>query len=649
MKFLYGKHDFSGLERSRESSWLLTNGLGGFSSMTIAGESARNDHALLMACTQAPNHRWNVVHRLQEILTVGEQEVFLSTQQFAEKESENGWKYLSFMEVDGLPKWYFQYQGAQVEKHIVMDWEQNTVAVRYKIVNESGTHCILRVRPWMQFVSKGEDLFPEQRFSLSGDTVESAGIKLHIASNALLRQEALQYETLFYSYDDCDGRRPTGTAAAMLSIEKEIPAGYTGLLEVVFSLEEEPRCFEDVLHRAQHRRVNLLQRCGLKGPLARQLAESADAFISRRDSTGGSTILAGYPFFTDWGRDTMIALPGCTLSTGRYEEARSILYTFMENEQNGLMPNLFPEGENEPLYNTVDAALLFINCVYLYHQYTEDDAFVRQAYPVMERIMDRYQKGTEYHIYMDTDGLISAGEGLEQLTWMDVRIGEHLPTPRHGKPVEINAYWYNAACIMDALAHAAGKDGSQYRELADKVKSSFRKAFWIEEKGYLRDVLSGKSDEEQLRCNQIWAVSMPFTMLTPEQEKQVVEAVGKALYTPLGLRTLEPQDPAFHPTYGGPQEKRDLAYHQGTVWPFPLGAYYLAYLKVHGCSGEAAQRVRTQMEALVSALREGCAGQLPEIYDGENPTVSRGCFAQAWSIGELLRVAEQLEKINFEI
>lgn len=644
MKFFYGKHDFSSIERSRESGWLLTNGLGGFSSMTIAGEASRNDHAVLMACTKAPNYRVNVVHRLQEILSVGEENEFLSTQQFTEGQPENGWKHLSFMEVDGLPRWVFQWKGIQIEKQMAMFYGENTVAVQYRVYNDTQLPCTLRVRPWMQFAPKGEDLAPETEFLVQGDTVEAAGLRLCVVTNGLLTKEPLQKETLFYSYDICDGRRSTGEAAAMLSIDKEVPAEHTGLLELVFSLEESPLCCEKILYQAQQRRRALVARCGLKGQLACQLAESADAFIARRDSTGGSTILAGYPFFADWGRDTMIALPGCTLSTGRYEEAKSILQTFMENERDGLMPNLFPEGESEPLYNTVDAALLFINCVYLYHWYTGDSDFVRQAYPTMEKIMECYQKGTKYHIRMEEDGLIAAGDELEQLTWMDVRIGDHLPTPRHGKPVEINAYWYNAACVMDALASIAGRDGAPYRELSRKIRDSFQEKFWWEEKHCLRDVLSGGPDEEQLRCNQIWAVSMPFTMLNPEQEKQVVEAVGKSLYTPLGLRTLDPKDPDFHPTYGGPQEERDLAYHQGTVWPFPLGAYYLAYLKVHSHSTEAARRVKSQMEALLPALREGCAGQLPEIYDGENPTVSRGCFAQAWSVGELLRAAEQLER-----
>lgn len=644
MKFLYGKQEFSSMERSRESGWLLTNGLGGFSSMTIAGEASRNDHAVLMACTKAPNYRVNVVHRLQESLSAGKESTFLSTQQFAEEPAEEGWKHLSFMEMDGLPRWDFDWQGIWVEKQMAMVHGENTVAVQYRICNQTSQPCILRVRPWMQFAPKGEDLAPETEFLVQGDTVEAAGLRLRVVTNGLLTEEPLQKETLFYSYDICDGRRSTGKAAAVFSIEKEIPAGHTGLLELVFSLEESPLCCEKILYQAQQRRRALVTRCGLKGQLACQLAESADAFIARRDSTGGSTILAGYPFFADWGRDTMIALPGCTLSTGRFEEAKSILQTFMEHERDGLMPNLFPEGESEPLYNTVDAALLFINCVYLYHWYTGDSDFVRQAYPTMEKIMESYQKGTAYHIRMEEDGLISAGDGLEQLTWMDVCIDGHLPTPRHGKPVEINAYWYNAACVMNALASLAGRDGTPYRELSRKVRDSFREKFWWEEKHCLRDVLSGGPDEEQLRCNQIWAVSMPFTMLEPEQEKQVVETVGKALYTPLGLRTLDPNDPDFHPTYGGPQEERDLAYHQGTVWPFPLGAYYLAYLKVHSHSAEAARQVKNQMEALLPALREGCAGQLPEIYDGETPTVSRGCFAQAWSVGELLRAAEQLER-----
>ena len=248
---------------------------------------------------------------------------------------------------------------------------------------------------------------------------------------------------------------------------------------------------------------------------------------------------------------------------------------------------------------------------------------------------------------MDEDGLIRAGQGLDQVTWMDVRVGEILPTPRHGKPVEINAYWYNALRIMEKLAVLVGcnrTEQAEYAQLAEKVKRSFTEKFWMEEKQCLRDVLSGAEADEQVRCNQIWAVSMPFTMLDEKRERQVVDTVFEKLYTPYGLRTLEKDDPEFQPFYGGEVLKRDLAYHQGTVWAYPLGAYYLAYLKVNHYSGSAVREVRAQLEVMNSALREGCVGQLPEIYDGENPVSSKGCFAQAWSTGEILRVYEALER-----
>lgn len=297
------------------------------------------------------------------------------------------------------------------------------------------------------------------------------------------------------------------------------------------------------------------------------------------------------------------------------------------------------------MYNTADAALLLIDCIWQYVRRTGDRGFAAEAWPVMERIVSAYRAGTHHHIGMDTDGLIFAGGGLDQVTWMDVCVNGVLPTPRHGKPVEINAYWYNALKIMDALANELGRDAADYGVLAELVKSSFARKFYMEEKGYLKDVLSGTAADEQLRCNQIWAVSMSFTMLSPDQEARVVNAVGRHLYTPCGLRTLSAEDPEYRGSYGGDQVRRDMAYHQGTAWVFPLGAYYLAWLKVHGNTPEAAEALRRQLEALEPMLREGCAGQLPEIYSGDFPCEGRGCFAQAWSVGELLRVYEAIRDI----
>lgn len=643
MEFLYGKQQIRDGVRGQESCWLLTNGLGGFSAQTILGSASRNDHALLMACTQAPNHRWNVVHRLEEQVEVGEEQTHLSSQTFPDREEETGWQHLDLVRVDGLPQWRYTLWGLSVEKELALAWEQNTAAVRYRVCNRSGEDAELTVTPWMQFVPKGQDLDPGQAFRFDGQAVESRGLRLTIHTNGTLSPMPLRHQRLSYPYDACDGRRAQGLVAANCCVTLAVPDGAEGELEIVFSLEKNHASAGEILAQARARRDRLEEQSGLHHPVARQLAWAADAFLVRRESTGGKTILAGYPFFEDWGRDTMIALPGCTLATGRQEDAKSILSTFMAYQRGGLMPNLFPEGGNEPMYNTVDAALLFVHCVWLYVQRTQDLEFLHQAWPVMEEIIRGYREGTDFGIHMDEDGLIAAGRGLDQVTWMDVRVGDILPTPRHGKPVEVNAYWYNALKIMEHLAGHVGAEGSGYAALAAQVRESFQRAFWMEERGYLRDVVSGTGADEQIRCNQIWAVSMPFSVLEPRQERAVVETVYRHLYTPVGLRTLSPRDPEFHPRYGGEQLQRDLAYHQGTVWPFPLGAYYLAYLKVHEYSPKARETVQAQLDALIPALAEGCAGQLPEIYDGGNPTASRGCFAQAWSVGELLRVYEALE------
>lgn len=611
--------------------------------MTMTGSAARNDHAVLMACVQAPNHRYNMVHRLAETLWIGEKQFPLSTQEFAAEPSETGYRYLSAFVYEGSPLWKFQIAGVEVRKEIGMKHGENTVAIRYRIQNRKKCPVTLEVTPFFQFTKKGEDLSPEQKMARRENVIASNGLELKFTTNGTVVGIEETRELYYYSYDVCDGRRETGSAMADHRISLTVSAEKEAVLKIVYSLEDAKQDADVIFKEMKQYQKTLKEQAGFRSPVACELAKSADAFVSRRESTGGSTILAGYPFFEDWGRDTMIALPGICIATGQYDTAKEILRTFAVHEQKGLMPNLFPEGGNEPLYNTVDAALLFVNCVYLYYEATKDQAFVEEMYPVMERILKGYREGTDYGIHMDEDGLILAGEGLWQVTWMDVRVGEILPTPRHGKPVEINAYWYNAVCIMERFADLLDQKW-EYPGLKEQVKQSFAEQFWMEEKHCLKDLVSDTEADRQIRCNQIWAVSMPFTMLEPEKEREVVETVFETLYTPYGLRTLEMADGEFHPFYEGPMEERDMAYHQGTVWTFPLGAYYLAFLKVNGYTKGAKEIVKDQLEILESALREGCIGQLPEIYDGENPTRSKGCFAQAWSVGELLRVYEEIEK-----
>lgn len=644
MKWIYGKQELKNLERGQENCYLLTNGLGGFSSMTMTGSVARNDHALLMACVQAPNHRYNMVHRLKESLCLGEEEIVLSSQEFADGYKEEGCPYFSSFVFDDMPIWRFLVQGVEIRKEIAMKQGENTVAVRYSIRNRSRKPAELKIVPFYQFTAKGSEPEPEQKFQYTKNAVISNGMTLYFQTNGTLDNIEERQETYFYSYDACDGRRETGLAKSGHIITESVQPGEEKILKLVYSMENADQDADVIILEMQTYRKALEAKAGLHKEMAKELVKSASQFVSRRESTNGRTILAGYPFFEDWGRDTMIALPGICISTGQYETAKEILRTFAVNERGGLMPNLFPEGGNDPLYNTVDAALLFINCVYLYYQAAGDRAFVQEMYPVMERIIKAYLEGTDYGIHMDEDGLIQSGEGLWQVTWMDVRVGDILPTPRHGKPVEINAYWYNALCIMDELAETADKK-AVYTQLKEKVKASFVDKFWMDDKKCLKDLVSGTKADAQIRCNQIWAVSLTFTMLDPEKEQQVVETVFEKLYTPYGIRTLEQEDQEVHGLYQGKMEDRDMAYHQGTVWTFPLGAYYLAYLKVNQYSPEAKKIVREQLEVMEAAMREGCIGQLPEIYDGENPTRSKGCFAQAWSVGEILRVYEALEKL----
>lgn len=660
MKYIYGKQDFQTLERGEENCFLMTNGLGGFSSLTMTGSCSRNDHAVLMACLHSPNHRINMIHRLEETLCLGEETVHISSQRFADGSSEEGFLFQTRFSYEDYPQFSYLVKGVELVRTLVLKQGENTVGISYEIRNSSEEEVTLSVYPHLQFVPKGALLEKNQVFTVEGRKISSNGRQLYCETNGIFEELPLRFhDAHYYAYDACDGRRETGCTAVNHRVVCKVPAGRTHTLRLVYGVVKELPAMEDMLAAMAQRRSALKKQADFADETAKALTLAADQFISYRASTAGRTILAGFPFFEDWGRDTMIAIQGLCLSTKRYEEAESILKTFLAYCKKGLMPNLFPEGKEAPGYNTVDASLLFILAVYAYYKKTKDIVFVKSAYQTMAEIIDWYMRGTDFGIGMDEDCLIMAGKDLDQVTWMDVRVGDILPTPRHGKPVEINAYWYNALRIMEEFericpAHkeVQEKHGEadacghiDYGQLAEKVKKSFAK-FWNEEAGCLKDVLSGTKADTQIRCNQIWAVSLPFSVLSPEQEKKVVETVFQKLYTPYGLRTLDPADEEFCPVYGGEQLKRDLAYHQGTVWVFPLGGYYLAYLKVHGYSEEARAHVKEQLESITAALREGCIGQLPEIYDGANPVSSKGCFAQAWSVGEMLRVYDILRMEN---
>lgn len=644
MRFVYGKQDFKTLERGEENCYLMTNGLGGFSSLSMIASCSRNDQAVLMACLHAPNHRYNMIHRLSETLKIQDKEIFLSSQDFQNHSGrEEGYQYQTQFVYEDYPQWTYLADGVEVVRTIALMQGTNTVGISYRIRNRSNQKVTFCVRPHLQFVPKGQRLSTKQAFTMTDDKISSNGQTLYYRTNGACTKLPVSFcEKLYYADDIRDGKMSLGRSAVNHEITFCVEAGREDVLEMIYGTEAALPDMDEILRSVTEYRAALREKAGFEDPVAQTLSVSANQFISYRSSTAGQTILAGFPFFEDWGRDTMIALPGCCLSTRQFDTAESILKTFMAYCRKGLMPNLFPEGTEAPGYNTVDAALLFILTVYEYYERTKNASFVKSAYPVMKEIIAWYQKGTDFGIHMDEDGLIMAGQGYDQVTWMDVRVEDILPTPRHGKPVEINAYWYNALRIMDIFKKYDTEDTFDYAALAQKVYDSFGQQFWNDKAGCLKDVISGTDADEQIRCNQIWAISLPFSLLSADKEKQVVETVYRKLYTPYGLRTLAPEDPQFHPFYGGAQLDRDLAYHQGTVWTFPMGAYYLAYLKVNEYSDEAKACVKEQLSCMESALREGCVGQLPEIYDGNNPIDSKGCFAQAWSTGEILRVYDAL-------
>lgn len=636
----FGKIDWKTATRGEEHCFLLTNGLGGYSSLTITGANTRNDHALFMGVEMAPNCRYHYLTNIHEKLEMNENYIDLATQSYVTwSRNQAGYKYLQMFSMEDIAEWTYLIAGITVKKQLVMSHEKNKIALRYQIWAPKGTHAVFHAAPLMKFTLKDKQPERSQEYVVDEHSIKSAGKCLYFETNGrvkFLEEEWLS--DLYFSYDARDGRDSVGTAVKNHELIFEIKEGFSEF-EMIYSEEEITETFADIYEKECTRLRELEQCAGLKNPSAVRLVKSAAQFLVKRESTKGDSIIAGYPFFSDWGRDTMIALLGCGIETKQYARVKSVLRTFAGYCEKGLMPNLFPEGESEPMYNTVDAALWFVEAVYEYWKQTEDYSFREEMLPVMKEIVDWYEKGTDFHIFMDKDGLLSAGCGLEQVTWMDVRVGEILPTPRHGKPVEVNALWYNALCILKEFT---GEE--RFSSMAEKTKKSFQEKFWLEE-GYLKDVIvSGDGDafcEKQLRCNQVWALSLPFSMVEKEQALCVLDVIEQNLYTPYGLRSLAPSDREFHPVCCGNQFDRDMAYHQGTVWGFPLGAYLLSLLK---WKEGAEEIVKEKLHMFENTLREGCVGQVAEIFDGEDPCESRGCFAQAWSVGEMLRVYGELER-----
>jgi predicted glycogen debranching enzyme len=626
------------LSSSTSLEWLETNGLGGFSSSTIIGLNTRRYHGLLTAALNPPGGRVVLLSKVEETLVVNGRRYELSANQYPGVVHPRGFEYQESFRLEPFPVFVYRIDDMDVEKRVFMVHGENTTVIEYVL---PGGQAELEVRPLIAFrdyhsmthkngaIDPAVDCehgvasvkpyqgLPALFFAHDATALQATGDWYYNFEYVVERERGLDFrEDLFNPFV----LRFSGPAATIIASTKLHKAADAASLR-----DDEIR-----------RRAAIAEAAPSRRQLVQQLTSAADHFIVKRGEL--KTIIAGYHWFTDWGRDTMIALPGLTLVTGRYQIARDILRAFAASVDQGMVPNRFTDTGEAAEYNAVDATLWFLEAIRAYTHYTGDYQFVREhLYETLKDIVRWHIQGTRYGIRVDSDGLLACGEPGVQLTWMDSKIGDWVVTPRTGKPVEIQALWYNAVRIMQDFAGRFADPHLEIllRELADLARKSFNGKFWNEETGCLYDVIDGADRDASMRPNQIFAAGLHYPVLTSDRARSVVDAIERDLLTPAGLRTLSPADSRYRPTYDGGVVERDSAYHQGTVWPWLMGPFVSAFLRVHGDRERAAALI----EGFDEHLRTAGLGHISEIADGEYPHTPRGCIAQAWSTAELLRAA----------
>ncbi len=608
--------------------WLETNGIGGFASSTAIGLNTRRYHGLLVAATRPPVGRMVLLSKIEETLIVDGRRVELGTNRYPGAIHPEGHRYLQEFRNDPFPVFVYDVDGLELSKSVFMVHGENTTVIEYT----SPRPCALELRPLIAFrdyhATAHENVAIDRTVGISPGLVKCAPYDgcpdLYVAHNAAdVRQTGDWHRNFEYTIEEERGLDFREDLFNPFSLTFSLVPGRGAM--IVCSTEPHDASAAPLLRsREMARRERTLAAAPSDDPFARALTRAAEQFIVRRGD--GKTVIAGYHWFSDWGRDTMIALPGLTLTTGRYEEARAILRTFAASVDRGMLPNRFPDAGEAPEYNSVDATLWFFEAVRAYVAHTGDLDFVRtELLDVLGGIVAWHEAGTRYGIRADSDGLLLAGEPGIQLTWMDSKIGEWVVTPRHGKPVEIQALWYNALRTMQEITRHA-----HYADLADRARDSFLRQFWNEPAGCLYDVVHGAGRDGSLRPNQILAVSLFHSMLPRMLAERVVDSVERHLLTPFGLRSLAPSDPQYRGRYAGDSASRDSSYHQGTVWPWLMGPFVTAYTRVHGRPPDWTGPFRR-------FIAEEGGGQIPELFDGDAPHRPGGCMAQAWSVAELLR------------
>jgi predicted glycogen debranching enzyme len=643
----------SNLKTALPLEWLETNGLGGFASSTVAGINTRRYHGLLTAALQPPVERYLLLAKLEETLEVNGQRFDLSANLYPGAAYPSGHRHLSGFRLDPFPIFTYRAGGVEIEKRVFMVDGENTTVVEYEVRggnDASAPQCHLEIRPLIAFrdyhslTHANDALNPAVRTEPGIASVEPyPGLpRLYLTHSAgSIAEVGEWYRNFEYPAEAERGLDHREDLFCPLALHFELSGAQATVIASITSghcAAEAPALREAEIAR---RRAITGQHPAPQPALVAVLTSAASQFVVQRGAL--RTVIAGYHWFGDWGRDTMISLAGLTLVTGRYGVARDILEAFAGSIDRGMLPNRFPDAGEAPEYNTVDATLWFFEAIRAYAEYSGDTAFVRDhLYTKLKEIIDWHLRGTRYGIHVDLDGLVAAGQPGVQLTWMDAKVGGRVATPRHGKPVEIQALWYNALRVMEEFARSFDNRASEalFANMATRARTAFNRAFWNEAGGCLYDVVNGDLRDESIRPNQIFALSLPHSMMEPERARGVLKVVERDLLTPFGLRTLARSDPAYRGRYLGSPAERDAAYHQGTVWPWLLGPFVSAYLRWHGGSAEAARhRVAGWLAAFEGHLQAGCLGSVSEILDGDAPHMPRGAVAQAWSVAELLRAA----------
>jgi len=660
--YQYTQKDWTTFKEGIKREWAVTNGIGGYAGSSMIGAHSRTHQGYLIASLHAPIERYLVFSKINETATVGTSTVSFETSQHCASGKTvytEGQKFLTSFIYDGSVHYTYETDNFSFEKHITLKRNANVCAVSYELT-AGDSDCTFTLTPLFNYREHSEsstpdtlrfETFTEDRtFYLVPEKNKDIAIRFQTSEGTFSERKTVYDVDMQLQIEvdlETDG---LDCHYCPVDLSIAVPANTTKKVSILCSIgdvNERPAPVSDteafsILEENARCHAELFEKAGYRDSFASQLVLASDQFLTYRESTKMMTVLAGLPWFTDWGRDTMIAFTGLTLCTKRFKEAEEILLTFARYIRHGIVPNMFPDDNMPPLYNTVDASLWYFYAVYQYLHYNpaaEAETFVKeQIFPHLKEIVSAYEKGTDFSIYMEDDGLIHAGSGLDQITWMDVRVGDWVATPRHGKPVEINALWYNALRIMESLCEKFDEDASAYRTRANQVKESFNAKFWDSSNQCLFDVVDGDEPDDHIRPNQIYAVSLPFSLLPEEQEKAVVALVEKELFVGCGLRSLAPDHPDYHGIYCGALAKRDAAYHQGTAWGFLLGGFFSAYMKVNHHSSSAAENAVRMLEPVRKHLTDsGCIGSISEIFDGDAPHNPRGCYAQAWSVGEVLR------------